>query len=211
MKKLSTYFLLLMMVGFLSITSCTKEELAQKSITEVLSEDLVFENAIKESLDLTLVAKANDWQNNAVAIKNLLDRSSNGDASADIELTNLLGMTKEAYFSQLESFGDAIVKLNNKYPELNNMSATEKQVLIADAISQNENIQLYVAELQEQFRGCLVQDICTGIVSLAALIGGPILCDAIAGGIPIVGPLLCNLVLGIAQDLLNGVCMALPC
>ncbi|MEZ5004477.1 MAG: hypothetical protein R2730_15700 [Chitinophagales bacterium] len=212
MKKLSTYLLLLMMaVASLSMTSCSKEELAQKSMPEVLSEDIVFENAVKASLELTLLAKENNWQANAEQIKNLLDKIAAGDAASETELTNLLGMTKEAYYSQLESFGEAIVNLNNKYPELNQMSATEKQSVYATAIAGNEALQQYVTEMQEQFRGCLVQDICTGIVTLAALIGGPFLCDAIAGAVPIIGPLLCNLVLDIAQDLLNGICMALPC
>lgn len=212
MKKIKPIVLFLMLAGVLSFTSCSKvEELPQKVTSEILTNDVVFENAIKSSLDVVVVAQQNNWQANSDEIARLLTLANNGDATADAQLTSLLGMNRTAYISFMEDFAVSINNLNEKYPSLVDMSSAEKTALYSAAITGNENIQIYVAQLQESFRGCFVQDLCTGIVNIAALIGGPVLCDVIANAVPIVGSLLCNLVLDIAKDLLYGVCNALPC
>ena len=211
MKKVLLFCMVFACMGTTLFTSCSTEVAPQKLIVDELISDADFENAVKSSLDILVLAKKNNWQENTQEISNLIDRVENGDVTAEGQLTLLLGMTRQEYLAQMESFAVAVVDLNNKYEELGTMTAVDRQALITDVIAQNEELQAYVGDLQAEFRGCFIQDLCNGIVTLARLIGGPILCDYIAGAIPVVGPLICNLVLGLAQDLLTGVCNALPC
>jgi hypothetical protein len=211
MKRIKSIYLMLFLGAMIAFTSCSKEEDAQRVTVETLTNDLVFEEAIKSSFNLVVTAQENNWQANSVAINSLMDRVNAGDVSADAELTSILGMTRVEFVALVEGFAVSVNDLNTKYPELEDMSDAEKNALFSAAISNNESIVGYVNEVQSALRGCALQDLCNGIVNLAALIGGPILCDIIAGAVPVIGPLLCNIVVDLAKDLLFGICNALPC
>lgn len=212
MKKLKSISLLLMLIGIISFSSCSKiEEQPIKVTSEILTNDVVFEDAIKSSLEVVVLAQQNNWQSNSSEIARLLELANNGDINAESSLEELIGMSRASYLTLMEDFATSINDLNVKYPSLQDMSQAERTALYSSAIENNESIQNYVAELKDSFRGCFIQDLCNGIVNIAALIGGPALCDVIANAVPVVGPLLCNLVLDIAKDLLFGICNALPC
>ena len=98
-----------------------------------------------------------------------------------------------------------------KYPVLNDMTAQQRQSLFSTVIADNPEVAAYVMDLYSNGRMCFLQDLCNLVVDLAVIIGGPVLCDIIAGAIPVIGPLLCNIVIDIAEDLLVGLCNALPC
>jgi hypothetical protein len=187
MKKIKSIYLMLFLGAMVAVTSCSKEEDAQRVTVETLTNDPVFEDAIKSSYNLVVTAQENNWQGNSAEIKRLMDLVNAGDASADAELTAVLGMTRA------------------------DMSDVEKNALFSAAISNNESMVNYITEIQSALRGCLLQDLCNGVVNIAALIGGPLLCDVIAGAVPVIGPLLCNIVVNLAKDLLFGICAALPC
>jgi hypothetical protein len=211
MKRIKSIYLMLFLGAMIAFTSCSKEEDAQRVTVETLTNDLVFEEAIKSSFNLVVTAQENNWQANSAAINSLMDRVNAGDVSADAELTSILGMTRVEFVALVEGFAVSVNDLNTKYPELEDMSDAEKNALFSAAISNNESIVGYVNEVQSALRGCALQDLCNGIVNIAALIGGPILCDIIAGAVPVIGPLLCNIVVDLAKDLLFGICNALPC
>ena len=199
MRKIKPIVLFLFLAAVVSFTSCSKvEELPKQITSDVLASDLVFENAIKSTLEFVAVSQANNWEANGEEIYRLMNLADNGDATANASLTELLGMERTAYVSFIEEFAVNVNNLNEKYPSLLDMNSAEKNALYAAAITSNENIQSFVFELQETYRACLAQDICNGVVNLAALIGGPVLCDVIANAIPVVGSLVCNLVLDLS-------------
>jgi len=211
MKKIKSIYLMLFLGAMVAVTSCSKEEDAQRVTVETLTNDAVFEEAIKASYNLVVTAQENNWQGNSEEIKRLMDLVNAGDASADAQLTVVLGMTRAEFTSFIEGFAVSVNNLNTKHPEFADMSEVEKNALFTAAIGNNESIVNYITEIQSALRGCLLQDLCNGIVNIAALIGGPVLCDIIAGAVPVIGPLLCNIVVNLAKDLLFAVCGALPC
>ncbi len=210
MKRLFMFCLLLSMTGTTLFNSCTTEE-PQRLIQDELLADSEFTDAVKSSLDVVILAQENNWIENAEQIKDLVVRANDGDQLAEAEMTSLLGMTRQEYLSHIESFAMAINDMYTKYPQIGEMSNEERQALFTDVIGQNEELQVYILQLQEELRGCFIQDLCNGIVSLAALIGGPFLCEYLAGVIPVVGPMICGIIIDVAQDLLTGLCNALPC
>ncbi len=209
MKKVLMYCLVLSISTTLLFTSCSKQDVVLEAQTEI-SHDEQFLDAVKSSLDIVIVAQDNNWLGNAEQISELLSKTGN-DASAQTELESLLGMSQEAYLEQMKSFAFSINNLFESRPEMKDMTSAERQAFFADAIAQNEELAAYVSELQAGLRGCLLQDICNLVVTLAELIGGPFLCDYLANAVPVVGPILCTIILDIASDLLTGICNVLPC
>lgn len=205
--------LALVLLGSNFLTSCKSEDEYQVSMKDQLVADQSFTDAAIASVDFFVTAQANQWQENASQIADLMRKAQAEGLTASDEaaLEELLGMSREAYIRTLTNFGTAWNDLLVKYPALQDMDASERQALFADAVSQNEELALYLADLQEVLRACPLQDICNIVVDLAVAIGGPILCDYIANAVPIIGPLLCNIALDLATDLLRGICSALPC
>ena len=213
MKKIFALSLMLVLSGNILFTGCATDQAPQITITDQLLDDQTFTEAVTSTVDLVILAQDNDWMLNGETIQEMMRKSAADGLTAveEEQLTELLGMDRDAFIQEMTDFGSAINDLMEKYPLLNDMSASERQDLFGSVIAENPELAAYMYDLYSNGRMCFLQDLCNLVVDLAVLIGGPFLCDVIAEAVPIIGPLLCNLVLDIAEDLLVGLCNALPC
>ncbi|MCP4123712.1 MAG: hypothetical protein GY751_18335 [Bacteroidetes bacterium] len=213
MKKIFLMSLMLTVFGSAFFTSCCTDGDVQIMIQEELVSDNEFVNAVEATVEMVVTAVDNQWLDNADAISELARKASDSELTVaqQAQLEGLLGMTMDDYTREMTDFGNAWNVLLEKYPQLNEMSDVERQAIFADAVAGNEDLMIYLADVQSMLRACFWQDLCNLVVDLAALIGGPFLCEVIANAVPVIGPLLCNIVLDIASDLLTGLCGLIPC
>lgn len=213
MKRYFIMSMLMAVLGASVFTSCSSIEEAQPTVAERISADAGFTLALNSTVDVVVAATENQWLANSGAIQELVRKAEGRDLTAaeTAQLESLIGMDLAAYTRLMTDFGNAWNGLLEKYPALADMSAAERQAIFAEAVGNNEVLLAHLAEVQEMMRACLWQDLCGLVVNIAELVGGPLLCDLIANAVPIIGPLLCNIVLDIAKDLLMGICALLPC
>lgn len=212
MKK---YFFLTLLAGMIAITGCSRVQIAPTpTLAEQLAEDGRMEFALRTTLQVYEAGMAHNWAGNRDQIDLLSVKAHAGSITTGEmnTLEGLLGMTFEEYKTLIGEFGSSWDQLLAAYPEIQNMSNSERQQLFSTVVQSNPALQLQVAGIAERVGACPLRDICNLVVTLAKLIGGPILCDLIVGAtIPIIGNILCTIVLTIASDLLTGICNALPC
>ncbi|MCB9033877.1 MAG: hypothetical protein H6553_08575 [Chitinophagales bacterium] len=205
-------------------TSCKKVEAIAPTETQTqLSSQLANDDALVEAIvaakDL-YVNMNQELLNNDVAIarlKNIIDKMNAGTAStAEIqEATDLLGMSYDDFIARLKVFGTSLAGLANKYPELSKMDQTQLQDVFATAIKENPSLQQELgtpALINGRVQACPLRDICNLAVTLTNLFAGQTICAAIGvTTIPVVGGLLCQIILQLGVAILTGICNALPC
>lgn len=221
MKKL----LLLPMLAMLSIVffpSCNKdvaEEVKQEtSLSARLANDKSFSDVVNSAVAL-YKSTSTDLLDNEVKInelKAIAVKINNKTATAEdkVRAEALLGVSFDEYVIKLKDYGVALASLDKKFPELKNMSNDTQSSLFADAMKQNTELNALMQPQMVNGRvvACPLRDICKLAVSLAAMFGGEALCTAIdVSTIPIIGGLLCRLIITLGTNILNGICMALPC
>ena len=97
------------------------------------------------------------------------------------------------------------------------MNQEEMSATFGKAIKANPEISNLVANpvLVDQtmrFAACPLQDICKLAVALVKIFAGDTVCAAIGvATIPIIGGLICQLILTLGVAVLNGICGVLPC
>ncbi len=213
MRKFTKVMAMLCVAGMLVFTGCKTNDYQRPDTTQALITDQAFTEVVSTTVDIVLTAMDNQWIHNSAEIRAIMDKAEQGPLTAldRANLEALLGMSLEDYGVLMQGMSQSYSVLLERYPSLEEMSSEERQAVFATAIESNPEVAAYFAGLNEAARMCLAQDICNLVVDLARLIGGPLLCDVIANAVPVIGPLLCNIVLDLAEDILRGICTALPC
>ncbi len=221
MKKI---FLLpmLAMLSIVFLPSCNKdvaEEVKQEtSLSARLAGDKVYAEVVSSAVSLYNSTSADLLDNEAKIneLKGIASKVNDKTATADdkARAEALLGVSFEEYTANLRDYGIALSALDKKYPELKNLNNDAQAAVFADAMKQNTELSALMQPQMVNGRvvACPLQDICKLAVSLTALFGGEALCTAIdVSTIPIIGGLLCRLIITLGTNILNGICMALPC
>lgn len=209
MKKFILRFVFVLCASTMVLSSCGVDETPVK-VSQTPSEQIIV-SEVKNVVDIAILADQSGWMANAKQINELLAASENGNATATAELEGVLGVTKGAYIETMTRFAVSINAIYEAEPQLANMNNAQRQDYFNKLIANNAEISGYLTQINEDLRACFLQDLCNGIVSIAALVGGPVLCDIISGAVPIIGGALCGIVIDLAKNLLTGICNGLPC
>lgn len=205
------------------LVSCNKDSISavDQSLEARLSKDAKFENTILAATDLglSLNIEALSKDANIQTLKMIALRIENKTATpADYEQVQAItGLPYEAFIEKLSAFGKTLYELNQAYPELAKMKQEDMSAAFGKAIKANPEINNLIVTpvlVNETMRvaACPLQDICKLAVALTKIFAGDTICAAIGvATIPIVGGLLCQLVLTLGVAILNGICGVLPC
>lgn len=224
MKKQFLPILMLFIIAFTTFTfvSCNKEVAKVKSneaLDTKLSKDALFKNTLDAAaqLGMTLNVDALSDNKNIAELETLAAKINNKTAStADYARVQVIvGVSYDELIASLQKFGLTLNELNKKYPELAKMDQTEMASTFTKAIQSNSDLQNFVNNPTNQVlrvAACPLRDICNLAVVLTKLFAGDTICTAInVTTIPVVGGLLCQLVLNLGVGILTGICNALPC
>jgi hypothetical protein len=222
MKKRILFLLFsVMAVSSVVMVACKKDNLVgvDQSLQNRLSKDVLFENTILAATDMgmNLDVEALSKDANIEILKSIAARINNKTAiAADYEqIKAITGVSYDEFIGKLQTFGMALYELNKAYPELGKMKQDDMSALFGKAIQSNPEINsLVVNPIGSTLRvgACPLQDICKLAVVLAKIFGGDALCLLIGTAtIPIIGGLLCQLILSVGVAILNGICGVLPC
>jgi hypothetical protein len=201
--------------------SCKKETeaIAEQSLEDRLSVDARFVTTIETATELatSLNIESLSTAQNIEEMKYIAEKINNKTATpADFaRVQEIAGLSFEDMMSHLGKFNLALSDLNKAYPELANMPTDELAAVVTKAIQNNSELNNLVAhpiQTGEYFKaGCPLQDICKLAVTLTNLFAGNAICAALGISIPIIGDIVCRLVLTLGVAILNGICGALPC
>lgn len=213
---------MLALLSIVFLSSCNKdvaEEVKQESsLSARLAKDKTFSDVVNSAVALYNSTSA-DLLANEVKINELKaiatkinDKTATAEDRARAEA--LLGVSFDEYTAKLRDYGVALSALDKKFPELKNLNNDAQASVFADAVKLNSELNSLMQPQMVNGRvvACPLRDICKLAVSLAALFGGEALCTAIdVSTIPIIGGFLCRLIITLGTNILNGICMALPC
>ena len=222
MKKTFLSLISALLVASTLFVSCKKTEDAitnNAPIEQRLSKDVVLTNAIAAAKDLYLKTSGGTLNDpkSISTLQAIVAKVNNKTATAADYATAeaILGMPYDAFIKEMQNFGVALNEVNKKYPELAKMNNTELQATFAKAIELNPELKNSLgntALVNGRSVACPLRDICNLAVTLTKLFAGDAICAAISvSTIPVVGGLLCTLILNIGVGLLTGICNALPC
>ncbi len=220
MKKYTLLLFMAFLGGSFLFTSCSTDEnrgIEAKSIDQKVSESDNFRNAVEALTDLAAVSANNNWADRIDEIEELSAKIQNGNFGLEeiAAIEDALGISIEAFSNSINNIGKSLGGLYDELPELGDIESAERQAIFSLAIDNSSELTDMVAGAgSANLRaGCFWRDLCNGIVGIAALIGGPQLCEAIgtAIGIPFVGTIVCAIVTPILKDILTGICNTLPC
>ena len=222
MKK-RILFLLFSVIAIVSvvIVACNKDNplAVTPPLENRLAKDVLFKNTILAATDMgmsldieSLSTESNIDQLKMIAVK--IDNKTATAADYD-KIKTITGVSYDDFIAKLQNFGKALYALDKAYPELGKMKPDEMSLTFTKAIKASPEINSLVANpLGASLRvaNCPLRDLCKLAVTLAKIFGGDALCALIGTStIPIIGGLLCQLILSIGVNILNGICMALPC
>lgn len=218
MKTFFNKLFFIQFVGLFLFVSCSKQQTSQP-IEDQLANDVAFRKAIVSTIDFGVLALNADIHNET-NIKNLQDiitKVANKTAtSADYtKAEELLGTSYSNFKTALDNWAVSLNDLNKKYPQLQEMNNDELAETFTKAINKNAELKEKLATpvvINGRVEACPLRDICKLAVTLTNLFAGQTICAAIGvTTIPVVGGILCQIVLTLGTSILNGVCNALPC
>ncbi|MDB5226741.1 MAG: hypothetical protein JWN78_934 [Bacteroidota bacterium] len=220
-KHLHSLLLMFVCTSSLLIGSCNKEAavVAQQSIETRLANDPVFKNTLTAAADLgmNLNIESLSKESNIADLKSIAERINNKTATAQdyARIKEITGVSYADFIAQLQKFALSLNDLNKKYPELSKMKQAELSSTVTKAIQLNPALQSFVNNPTGKalkVAACPLRDICNLAVVLVKLFGGDAICTAISvSTIPVIGGILCQLILSVGVSILVGICNALPC
>jgi hypothetical protein len=221
MKKITSKLLLLFIcMGSLLIGACQKESVsAEQTIESKLSKDPLFKTTLQAAADLgmNLNIESLSNENNIQELQSIAQRITVKMATADdyARVQEIAGVSYNDLVSKLQNFAVSLNDLNKKYPELGKMKQDKLSAAFTKAITQNPDLQSFVNNPTGKAlkaAGCPLRDICNLAVVLVKIFAGDTICTAISvSTIPVIGGILCQLVLTLGVGILTGICNALPC
>lgn len=221
MKKSIFSLLSVVLVASTLFVSCNKvaDVTSAPPLEERLSKDKVLSDAIAAATDLYLKTSNGTLSepNSIPALEAIAVKINNKTAStADYQAVEaIVGMSYNDFIQELQNFGIALSKVNEKYPELAKMNQADLQATFKKSIELNPTLQNSLgasALVDGRVTACPLRDICNLAVTLTRIFAGDAICAAInVTTIPVVGGLLCTLVLNLGVGLLTAICNALPC
>ncbi len=213
--------LMLIIVSAISFVSCQKETKVTKDTLESrLANDDVFKNVLTAAAEMgtQLNADALSNENNITTLQDIVGRINNQTATAAdyANVKTITGVTYDEFIKTLQNFGLTLNELNKKYPELGKMNQADLSAIVTKSIQSNPDLQEFVSNPNGtellRINGCPLRDLCNLAVTLTRLFAGETICAAInVTTIPVVGGILCQLVLNLGVGILTGICNALPC
>lgn len=220
MKKIVNKISILLVAVLLTL-SCSKTEVVQ---TDTLEERIAKDASLKKSIDAATELYSNLYRtyiNNSdqynAELQGIIERINNKTATdADYaRVEAITGTSYDEFVGGIKKFATSLAELNNQYPELSKMKASDLQTTFENAIKLNPELQGSLgvsAVVNGRVEACPLRDICNLAVALTKLFAGDPICAAIGvTTIPVVGGLLCSIVLNIGSAILVGICNALPC
>ncbi|QQR96804.1 MAG: hypothetical protein IPK18_07705 [Sphingobacteriales bacterium] len=131
------------------------------------------------------------------------------------KVEQIVGVPYDEFIVKVRDFALALNDLNKAYPELSKMKQADVQATLTKAIELNPELKNSLGNslvINGRTEACPLRDICNLAVTLTKLFAGDAICLAInVTTVPVVGGLLCSLVLNIGAGLLTAICNALPC
>lgn len=219
--------ILILAIGLFSFStlftvSCQKEDVkaVETSLETKLANDQRFENtilaatALGTSLDITSLSSEENIQELTAIAERINSKTA---TAADYQrVKDISGVTFEEMINKLGNFNLALAELNKAYPELASMKQDDLSSLFTATIKSDSKLSNLIANPAQhsefmKVAACPLQDICKLAVTLTNLFAGNAICAAIGISIPVIGDLVCKLVLTLGVGILNGICGALPC
>jgi len=221
MKNIMKKMLLLAVAATLSFVSCQKQNAATTTDTldVKLANDQVFKNVLSAASDLgvQLDVQSLSDENNITELRAIAARINAKTATtADYtRLEQITGVSYDHFIGLLQNFGVALNELNKKFPQLSSMKQADLTATFTKAIQSNTDLQNMLvnpAGVTERLSACPLRDLCNLAVSLTRMFAGDAICTAISvSTIPVIGGLLCTLILNLGVSVLTAICNALPC
>lgn len=223
MKKYA-HLLSLILLGFSAffIGSCSKSNPAAvtpPSLESRLANDQAFKNTLTAAADLGMNLNITSLNNDAniAELQQIAARINNKMASTQdyARIQEITGVSYNDFVAKLQTFGNSLNELSKKYPELSKMKQNDLSATFTKAIQLNPSLQSFVNNPTGKAlrtAACPLRDICNLAVVLTKIFAGDTICTAISvSTIPVVGGLLCQLILTLGAGILTGICNALPC
>lgn len=201
--------------------SCKKEAavVAEQTLEDKLSADARFIATIEAAAEMGTSLNVESLSNtqNIEELKVIAAKINNKTAnSAEYDrVKEIAGVSFEEMIGSLGKFNMALSELNKAYPELASMPSDELSAIVTKAIKDNSELTNFLSNPinggEFMKAGCPLQDICKLAVTLTNLFAGNAICAALGISIPVIGDIVCRLVLTLGVAILNGICGALPC
>lgn len=219
MKKVFSKISIVLLSAMLFF-SCSKTDVtSSETLEEKISNNASLRKAIDKAVDLyTGVSRTyinNPNLNNE--LETLATKINNKTATAaDYDkVEQIVGVPYDEFIVKVRDFALALNDLNKAYPELSKMKQADVQATLTKAIELNPELKNSLGNslvINGRTEACPLRDICNLAVTLTKLFAGDAICLAInVTTVPVVGGLLCSLVLNIGAGLLTAICNALPC
>lgn len=213
-NRITILLALVMMAG-----ACEKAVKIQPSLEERISNDANLRKAIDNATDLysSLSRTYVDNPQLNTELEALATKINNKTAtSKDYDrVQEIVGLSYDNFVGKIRNFALALNDLNESYPELSKMNQADLQKTLTSAIELNPELRNSLGKslvINGKTEACPLRDICNLAVGLTKLFAGDAICAAInVTTIPVVGGLLCSLVLNLGAGLLTAICNALPC
>lgn len=214
-NKMAIVFAVVLFTG-----SCSKEnKLAPATLEEKIAKDASLKQAIESATDLYQSLSKTYVQNPAESaeLEQLAAKINNKTATAQdfSRVQQITGVSYDVFIGKIRNFALALNNLNKSYPELSKMKQQDLQKTLSKAIELNPELKNSLGKatvINGRTEACPLRDICNLAVTLTKLFAGDAICTAISvTTIPVVGGLLCSLVLSLGAGLLTAICNALPC
>jgi len=217
MKKLffSTFLVLTTAMFFVG---CKKETqpIVEKTLESRLAEDEAFRALLVNATELaTSVSGTEDLSAEDVAlIQSILAKGDKASAQEIAAAQELLGISAADFSKGLNNFFSSLATLNEKYPELAKMDQNQLQVTINKAFELNPTLKADISAVAvaNGKAACVGPNICKLAILLAKTFGGTALCGVIGvSTIPVVGGVLCTVIVTLAGNVLTALCDLIPC
>ena len=123
MRKTLIPLLSMLLIVMALFTACNKKAdvIATPTLEQKLAKDVVLSNAIEAAKELYLKTSGGTLNdpNSITALKSIVEKINNKTATtADYTKAEaILGMSYDGFIKELQTFGIALAKVNEKYPE----------------------------------------------------------------------------------------------
>lgn len=212
--------LTLIIVSVIMLSSCSKtEKLATETLEERISKDVSLRMAVDNAVSLYTTVSRTYINNPQMSeeLEILATKINNKTATSNDykRVEEIVGVPYDVFIGKLKDFALSLHELNKKYPELSKMKQASLQATLTKAIDLNPTLKNSLGNsllINGRTEACPLRDICNLAVVLTKIFAGDAICLAInVTTIPVVGGLLCSLVINVGAGLLTAICNALPC